>query len=125
MTKYPTSVLVAMVMLVKGVSTLDLGKFRTPVHLIYAPGNKVVSARAIVKTFTAIGTDLKELVPFTRSQPTCSRRGTLLPRLHRRGGSADPCIYQLTLVLPCIQTHLAKLEYRLKPLSAPQRTIKP
>ena len=43
--------------LVKGVRSLNLGTIRTPVQLIYAPGDQVVSPRAIVQTFAAIGSD--------------------------------------------------------------------
>ncbi len=66
-TRYPTAVLVPMMRMVKGVRALDLGRIRTPVQVIYAPGDRVVSPRAIVAAFAAMGSDRKALVPFTRS----------------------------------------------------------
>jgi esterase/lipase len=67
-TRYPTAVLVPMMRMVKGVRALDLGAFTTPVQVIYAPCDRVVSPRAIVNAFTAIGAHRKALVPFTRSE---------------------------------------------------------
>jgi esterase/lipase len=67
-TRYPTAALVPMMRLVKGVRDLDLGRISIPVQVIYAPGDRVVSPRAVVKTFAAIGAHRKALVPFTRSE---------------------------------------------------------
>lgn len=67
-TRYPTAALVPMMRLVKGVRSLDLGRISIPVQVIYAPGDQVVNPRAVVKTFAAIGTPRKALVPFTRSE---------------------------------------------------------
>jgi esterase/lipase len=67
-TRYPTAVLVPMMHMVKGIRALDLATVRTPVQVIYAPGDQVVSPRAIVKAFGAIGAERKKLVPFTRSE---------------------------------------------------------
>jgi esterase/lipase len=67
-TRYPTAALVPMMRLVQGVRNLDLDRISIPFQVIYAPGDRVINPRAVVKTFAAIGTHCKALVPFTRSE---------------------------------------------------------
>jgi alpha-beta hydrolase superfamily lysophospholipase len=67
-TRYPTCALLPMMELVKLTARLNLDAVSPPLQVIYAPGDRVVSPRAIVRTFAAIGAERKELVPFTRSQ---------------------------------------------------------
>lgn len=66
--QYPTAAMLPMMGMVRLVGSLDLSRVQAPVLVIYSPQDRIVSPRAAVKVFAALGSPRKILRPFTGSQ---------------------------------------------------------
>jgi pimeloyl-ACP methyl ester carboxylesterase len=66
-TRYPSSALVTMEIMVSGVSKLDLSKVQVPILVVYSEDDQVVNPAETEKAFARLGAIKKEIVVFNSS----------------------------------------------------------